>query len=458
MTDSAEEHIPHKPRGNLTQGPLGAHLVKLAGPMTWGIMMIISFQLVDTFYVAQLGTEALAALTFTFPVTFFIFSFIMGFSIAMSSVASRLIGGGDEDLVRRVTTHGLLLVFALGVLLSVLGYNFMDEIFRAMGAHEELIPHIHDYMSIWFFGAITITLPMVSNSAMRATGDAITPAFIMTIVALINVVLDPLLIFGLFGFPRLELQGAAIATVFANAIAMLTGLYIVYAKKHMISLHYLADLHAFGNSAKRLLFIALPAGITNSIQPVVNAFVITLLATNGPEVVAAFGITSRIEAFAFVILMGLSVGMGPIIGQNFGAKNHARVKETLFLAIRFSILWSLCVAVILALGGASIAGIFSYDEAVIKTATLFFWIVPFSYIFSNLLRGWASAFNAMGKPQISFAMVIFEMIALMLPAVWIGHIYGGATGIFIAIAAVNTIAGAASHLTGRYVLRNMIAK
>ncbi len=448
MTDIADNHIPCKPRGNLTEGPLPAHLIRLAGPMTWGILMIISFQLVDTFYVAMLGTEALAALTFTFPLTFFIFSFIMGFGIAMSSVVSRLIGTGDEDLVRRVTTQGLFLAFSVGLALSAIGLVLMDDIFRAMGAQEELIPYIHDYMLIWFAGAVCVTLPLVGNAAIRATGDAVTPAFIMTLVALINVVLDPLLIFGLFGFPRLELQGAAIATVLANGIAMLAGLYVIYAKKYLLNPHYLLNLKEFGNSAKRILFIALPAGLTNAIQPVVNAFVITLLATSGPEIVAAFGIVSRVEAFAFVILMGLAVGMGPIIGQNYGAQNYERVRETLFLAIRFSVLWSVGTALVLALGGSFIAGLFSDDQSVIKAASLFFWIVPLSYAFSNLLRGWASAFNAMGKPQISFVMIIFELLVLMLPAVWIGYKLGGVTGLFFAMAAVNVISGLVAHIWG----------
>ena len=457
MSDTTEEHIPYKPRGNLTEGPLSGHLIRLAGPMTWGILMVISFQLVDTFYVAQLGTEALAALTFTFPLTFFIFSFIMGFAIAMSSVVSRLIGAGDEDLVRRVTTHGLMLVLFVGLALSAIGLTLMDDIFRLMGAHEELIPYIHHYMSIWFAGAVCVTLPLAGNASIRATGDAMTPAFIMTAVSVVNVILDPILIFGLFGFPRLELQGAAIATVFANAIAMLAGLYVIYAKKHLLSLHYLVTLKEFGNSAKRLLFIALPAGMTNAIQPVVNAFVITLLATNGPHVVAAFGIVSRIEAFAFVILMGIAVGMGPIIGQNFGAKNYSRVEETLFLAIRFCVFWSLGIAFILALGGTEITSLFSSDPDVIKTAALFFWIVPFSYVFSNLMRGWTSAFNAMGKPQISFVMIVLSELALLL-SVWLGYRYEGIIGMFFAIAGVSVAAGTASHITGRLVLKRMAAQ
>lgn len=433
-------------RGDLTNGNLKSHLFRLAGPMTWGIMMVISFQLVDTYFISLLGTEALAAFSFTFPVTYFIFSFIMGFSIAMSSVVSRLVGSGEQETVRRVATHGLVMVILISIALSIGGLFFMEPLFTLLGASEEMLPKISAYMSIWFWGAIFVSTPMVGNAAMRACGDAMTPAIIMTIAALINVALDPILIFGLFGFPRMEMEGAALATVLANGVAMAAGLVLLYKPKNILSLSALVDYSQFGNSAKRLMFIALPAGITNSIQPIVNALIFALLAKSGAEVVAAFGVASRIEAFAFIILMGLSVGMGPIIGQNWGAEKHDRVRDTLRLSINFNVIWSVLVAIILGLFAHPIMGLFSNDENVIRYGVLFFWIVPFTYVFSNLFRGWASAYNAMGKPQIAASMVFIELVIFMIPAVIFGNYIDGARGIFIAIAAVNFITGLAFHV------------
>lgn len=439
---------PAAPRGrkDLTEGPVKNHLIGLAAPMTWGILVIISFQLVDTFFVSRLGTEKLAALSFTFPVTFFIFSFTMGFSIAMSSVLSRLIGKGDAELTHRVTTHGLMLVFLISALIGFLGYHFQDAVFIMLGASEEMRPLIHDYMTPWFVGAVFISLPMVGNSAIRAGGNARVPAVIMTVAAVINIILDPIMIFGLMGFPRMELEGAACATVFANMIAMIGGLYVIHFRQKLTDLSYLYRLKDFGNSAKRLLFIALPVGITNSIQPAVNAFIIALLATSGHAAVAAFGVVTRIEAFAFVILMGVAVGMGPIIGQNFGAGKFDRVNQTIHLAMKFSILWSIGVAITLGLFARPIAGLFSDEPDVIYYAALFFWIVPFSYAFANLIRGWGSAFNAMGMPQRSVIMIVVEMVFLMIPAVYLGHYLAGVKGLLIAIAAVNVISGVVFHL------------
>lgn len=440
-----------KNKGDLTKGEVKNHLIRLSLPMMWGIGAIISFQLADMYFIGLLGTEALAAVTFTFPVTFVIFSFIMGFGISMSSVVSRLIGEGNQEMQQRVTSQGLLLVLLISFVLAIVGLLTQSFLFEVMGAEETLMPIIIEYMTIWYAGAVFITMPLVGNAAIRASGDTFLPAIIMTVVAVVNVILDPLLIFGLWGFPEMGVQGAAVATVFANAAAMCAGLYVLYLRKKLICFKQLVRFEYFWDSTKRLLFIALPAGLTNSIQPIVNALIISLLAKTGVEAVAAYGIVSRIEAFAFIIIMGVAVGMAPIIGQNYGAARMDRVNETLRLAIRFAVIYSVFVAIILVIFGRPLAALFQDEPRVIDYAVLFFMIVPGSYAFSNLVNGWTSAFNAMGMPHYSFAMIVIKMICLMIPAIYIGYTYFDVTGLFAAIACVNIIAGLGVHFWCRSV-------
>ncbi len=439
-------------RVDLKTGDIRAHLVRLTIPMIWGIAAIVSFQLVDTYYVSLLGTAQLAAMTFTFPVTFFVFSIIMGFGISMSSVVSRLIGEGKEEDVKRVTTHGLMLVFGVGCALAATGYCLRDVIFAAMGADEEMRPLIHQYMTIWFFGAPFMATPFVGNSAIRAAGSTFAPAMIMVSVAVLNAALAPLLVFGLWGFPRLELQGAAIATVFSNIVAMAFGLYILAVRKKMLLPFSNLHMQQFKDSAKRLLFIAIPAGLTSAVNPIVNMVIISLLAGYGTEAVAAFGIATRIEAFAFVLLMALAVGMSPIIGQNFGARNFERVHETLRDAIGFSMFWCIGVAALLMIFAVPLASVFSIDPIVIYYAKLSFLIVAPSYMFNALVNGWSSAFNAMGKPQMSLMMTVIKMLVLLIPAVLIGAQQAGVLGIFWAISLVNIATGLGFHLWSRSVV------
>ena len=434
-------------KGNLTQGKVSKHLKRLTVPMIWGILAILSFQLVDTYYISLLGTQALAAITFTFPVTMVIFSLIMGMGIAMSSVLSRQIGQGSAENVRRIATHGIVLAFVIGILLAIGGILLHNQIFRAMGADAGMLPLIHQYMMIWFAGAVFVTLPMVGNASIRATGDTMTPALIMTIAAVFNAVLDPVMIFGLFGFPRMELQGAALATVIANGMAMLAGLYVLAVKKKILTLE--PHWHLLGDSAKKLFMIALPAGLTSILQPVTNATLIYFLTDFGTEAVAAFGAVSRVEAMAFVIIMALAVGMSPVLGQNWGAKRFDRVHETLKIALSFAVIWSLFIALILGVFARQIGSLFSDDSDVIRIAALFFWMVPISYAAGNLVPGWGSAFNAIGYPQRSFLMLFVKLFVLQIPLAWAGHLWFGVPGVFGAIAVTNLVTGLGFHFLNR---------
>lgn len=434
-------------KGDLTVGDIRGHLIRLSVPMLWGILAMLSFQLVNTFYISMLGTEKLAAITFTFPVTYSIFAIFMGFGIAMSSVVARLIGEKKHEDVKRVTTHGLLMVIMASLVITIPGLLFMNPLFKAMGANDAMLAMIDDYMVIYYVGATFICMPIVGNAAMRASGDTKVPATILCTAAIANAIVDPILIFGLFGFPRLELQGAAISTVLANGAAMLAGFYVL-TRKDMIGLNYLKDFSKFSDSAKRLLFIALPAGLTSALPAILNSVIIALLSQSGPAPVAAFGVVTRVEAFVFVVMMALAVGMGPIIGQNWGAGRYDRVRETLRHALAFCVIWSVGVALALGFFAQPLARIFSEDAGVQDIIILYFLIVPFSYPFSNLVSGWGSAFNAMGKPQYSAGVLFLKMIVLMIPAAYLGHQLYGPSGVFAAIALVNVMTGIIFHLFG----------
>jgi putative MATE family efflux protein len=442
--------------GDLTQGRISSHLIRLSVPMMWGIFALISFQLVATFYISRLGTEALAAFSFTFPVTYVIFSVYLGFSIAMASITSRLIGEKKDEEAKRTTMHGIALVFITSVLMASIGFLTLEPLFKSMGATDAQYEQIKDFMHIYLLGTFFISMPIVGNAALRARGDSLSPALIMTLAALFNAIIDPILIFGLFGFPRLELQGAAISIVISNIGACIAG-FIMLKKRRLLCLKSLFDVSDLGPSAQKFLMIAVPAGIASSLPGIVNSVVTSILAKSGAADVAAFGVVSRIEAFCFIVMMGLASGMAPILGQNLGAKKFERVQETLRKALRFCVLWSISVAVILILGAPFLAHIFSKDLDVQKIIILYFYTIPISYAFSNIFSGWASAFNAFGQARLSASATFLKLIVVMIPACWIGHAMGGTLGVFTAMGLVHVSSGVLFHFYSRAQLHKMIA-
>lgn len=443
-------HISRR-RKDLTHGEIGGLLVRMSIPMVWGILAIISFQLVDLYFISKISHEALTAVSFTVPVTMFVHYVLIGLSIGMSSVVSRLLGQGDHDTVVRVATHGLCFTVLFGLALAAIGIAVLDPLFALMGATPDMMPMIRDFMIPWLAGGVFLSLPMVGNAVLRGTGDTFFPAAIMILAAVINVVLDPLLIFGLYGFPAWGIAGAAIATIFGNACGAVAGLWIL-SHKGLVSLSPF-HLERFGDSLRRILHVGIPASVTNMILPLSQGIVTALMAAHGSQAVAAFGIVTRVEAFAFIALMAVATGMAPIVGQNWGAHKYDRVHKTLNLALGFSVVWSILVAVGLAAFAGPLARLFTDDPQTVGIAALYFLIVPASFIVGNLVPGWSSAFNAMGMPKRSFVMIVVRIFGLTIPLTVAGHFLAGPIGIFGGLALANVLSGLGFHLYNLQVCR-----
>ncbi|HHQ4767963.1 TPA: MATE family efflux transporter, partial [Aeromonas veronii] len=176
--------------------PIPVVLRQMTGPMIFGIIAILAFNLVDTFFIGMLGTEALAAISFTFPVTFVVTSLAMGLGAGLSAVIGHTLGQGKHDEAAHLATDSLFLAVIMVALLSAGGALTIKPLFTLLGASAELISLIHDYMLIWYLTVPMLVLPMVGNAAIRATGDTKTPSLVMAVAGLVNGVLDPLLIFG----------------------------------------------------------------------------------------------------------------------------------------------------------------------------------------------------------------------------------------------------------------------
>src|SRR5690606_10613049 len=253
----------------------------------------------DTFFVGQLGTLPLAALGFTFPVAFSLIAVALGIGVGCSSVLSRLYGAGDLESAQRITTHSLVLAVLLGFVVMVAGLASIDPVFSLLGADERTLPLVREYMEIYYFGGFLLILPLVGNFAMRSVGDARVPALILSVSALVNIVLDALLIFGLSGFPRLELRGAAIATVVAIGVAVVLSIYILHRREPVTRARYLLPAGIW-DSWRHVLHAAMPATAASLLNPLTVGVITSFVAAFGPEAVAGFGVASRVESLVMI--------------------------------------------------------------------------------------------------------------------------------------------------------------
>jgi len=416
--------------------------------MVFGMLSMVVFNLVDTFFVSRLGIEELAAMGFTFPVVMFIVSIALGFGIATSSVVSRAIGRGDHHQVQRLTTDSLIISLFIVVIFAALGLFSMDWVFRLLGADGKTLSLVKQYMCIWYLGAAFVVIPMIGNNAIRACGDTFFPSVIMIVSTIVNIILDPLLIFGLWGFPRLELKGAAIATVIARAVAFIFSLLILHFKERLIDFA-MPPLKELIDSVKQIFYIGIPSAMSRLLIPVTMAVIMRLVAGFGPAAVAAFGVAAKIEMFVFVLIMALATALIPFVGQNWGAKNFSRVKDAIKKANVFSLWWGLVSFVVFLLLAIPLGYAFGKDIEVAKYITRYLWIMPISYGMLGCAFLITSVFNAMNKPFLAIGLNLVRMLVLYIPLAVIGSKLAGLTGLFVGLCLANLAAGVVSIIIER---------
>ncbi|MGF1488166.1 MAG: MATE family efflux transporter [Prochloraceae cyanobacterium] len=438
-------------KATLTEGNISTQLFKLTLPMTWGIFALFSFNLIDTYFVGQLGTIELAAIAFTFPVTSILENIGFGLATGASSVISREIGKGDLIENKILTTNSLILGVSIVAFLVAIGLMTIEHLFEAMGATPDLLPSITKYMSIWYFGMIFFVVPMVANNAIRSTGNTLIPSIIITIAASINLVLDPFLIFGWGNFLGLGIIGAALATLIARAITMLLALSYLHFKANLLSFT-IPKVKKIRQAWINILQISIPTALSLSIIPISMGFITNLIATYGNPAVAGFGIALRIENFIFVPIIALSMVIVVFVGQNWAALNYNRVRRCLLLSFSFSFSWGIIIALFFFFNGKEIAAIFNDNYDVINIANNYLILVPISYTLLGIIFLSNSSFNALGKPLISLTITLTRMLILYLPLAYLGSNILGINGIFIAFCLSNLIAGIVSIICNKKVL------
>ncbi|HDY7776604.1 TPA: MATE family efflux transporter [Vibrio vulnificus] len=427
----------------LLSAPIAETLRKMTVPMIFGMVAILMFNLVDTFFISLLGTEALAAISYTFPVTFAVNCITMGIGVGLSTSIGRLLGQGEAHQAARFTTHGLLLAVVLVALASTLGFFTVTPLFTLLGAKEELIPLISQYMHVWYLTIPLLVIPMAGNSAIRATGDTKTPAKIMMLAGLINGVLDPLLIFGIGPFPELGIQGAAIASALSWLGALIGSFYVLIKRERLLGLPQWQRLK---EDWQQILKVGTPAALSNAMNPLSGAILMMMLSSHGTAAVAAYGAAQRIESILILVLMALTSALTPFMAQNFGAKNPQRAFQGLFVSMRFSVLFQGLVFLMMVPLSIPLAALFSQEQAVRDLLWHYLLVVPISYGFLGIVMMLVSGLNAMHQPLNAFRWSVIRLFVFTLPAAYLGSWLYDIEGLFIGIAVGNILVGLCSYL------------
>ncbi|WP_317933004.1 MATE family efflux transporter [Halioxenophilus sp. WMMB6] len=425
---------------SFTQGPVGKVLYQLALPGVIGLGASMSFNIADTFFVGRLGSESLAAMSFTFPIVLLITTLGIGFATGTSSVYARMLGLKMPQEARQMAGDTLLLCLAISTTVMMLGWQLMEPTFQLLGAKPALLPLINQYMWAWYWNTPFFCLSMVISAILQASGHNKIAGTLMIWSAIANIILDPILIFGLGPIPGLAIAGAAWTTVFTRVLLTGLALYLAIHRYQLISIPHLRG-PAMLRSWRAVMKVGVPTMATNLIIPIFSGAALVLVSSFGPEAVAAMGITQRLEPLLLIVLIGLANILGPFVGQNMVPEHRARLPQALAASSRFSLVYGLVCALLLWLCGGLISKAFTDSARVISIAATYLAIVPLSYGLQGISMAANSSFNGLGKPLPGAAISALRVLVIFVPLALLGKYWFGLVGIFVAVALANSLAG-----------------
>ena len=349
---------------------------KLALPAMVGMLFQTLYNIVDTFYAGKISPEALSALSKSFPIYFIIVASSIGVTVAGTSLIGNSIGENNKKNILNYFTHIIYFAIIISVIISFVGLSFSDKIFSLMVTTDEVINLGTQYTDIIFSGSILFILIVALNSLLHAEGDTKTYRNVLILSFFINLILNPVLIFGLFFFPALGFKGIAISTIISQLVAFFIILLKVLKNsriKEITKENLVPKIFYFIN----IFFTAMPIVVSIFAYSITATIVLKYVGISGEYAVAGYGAGTRIEQVVLLPILGINTAIISIIAQNFGAKNFERVKETYFTSIKYSFLIMILSGTILYISSDLIMSFFSNDQIVIEFGSRYLKICSF---------------------------------------------------------------------------------
>ncbi len=452
--NGADAAVPpgSQPGSALVRRGVGRTLFAMAFPLLAGTVAMNAYSLTDTWFVARLGTLPLAAMGFAFPVVMLLTSVAAGIGTAVTALASHALGRDDHARAAALVTHGLALVLGVAAVLAAAGSALMVPIFARLGADARVQPLVAAYMHTWYAGAVFMALPMLGNGILIASGDSRAASGLMLLGPLLNVILDPIMIFGWLGCPAMGIRGAALATVIAQAAAALWMVRLL-AVRHRLLAWRRGAWRGWLSSARRLLAFAVPTVLNMILMPVSATVITRVVSRFGHAAVAAVSAAQRLEMFAFVIPMALGISLTPFVSQNFGAARVDRVQAGFRLAAGFALLYGGLAAALFIAGARWLAALFTADPAVAGPLAAYIRIVSLGYGMMEIHRYCGFVLTGMHRPASTTLLNVVRVGVFLIPLSLLGAEGWGLRGVFAGRLAADLAAGSLGLLWVARVLK-----
>ena len=338
---------------------------KLALPAMVGTLFQTLYNIVDTFFAGKISSEALAALSKSFPIYFIIIATSIGVTVAGTSLIGNSIGENNKNKTINYFTHIIYFAIIISILITYLGLSYSEKVFVLMGSTKEVTFLGLEYTNVIYSGSFIFILVVALNSLLHAEGDTKTYRNVLVLSFFLNIILNPILIFGFLFIPAFGVKGIGIATIIAQSISLFIILIKVLQNSRVkeITKDYLKPKLLF---LKNIFFQSMPITISICGYALAAGIIFTYVGQSGEYAVAGYGVGTRIEQVVLLPILGINTAIISIISQNYGAKNFSRIKETYFTAIKYAFIIMVISGIIVFISASIITGIFSSDPEVIE--------------------------------------------------------------------------------------------
>ncbi|MGF1905916.1 MATE family efflux transporter [Aliivibrio salmonicida] len=430
---------------------LSKQLFQMTWPMMFGVLSLMSFQLVDSAFIGQLGILPLAAQGFTMPLQMVIIGLQVGLGIATTAVIARVLGAQQPQKAKQlgglVIILGAVMVFTMCLVI----WFSRGPILSLLGAQADVSPVIDSYWPVWLASCWTGAMIYFAYSVCRANGDTKLPGLMMVITSILNMILDPIFIFHF----DLGLNGAAWATILSFSIGFCIILPSIF-KRHWISFSW-HDL-PIAQSIKELNAVMSPAMMSQLLPPLSSMMATKIIAGFGAAAVAGWAMASRIEFFAIVVVLALTMSIPPMVGKMLGAKQFDDIQKLIRIAAKFVLTWQISLAILLFIIAKPLANLLSTDSNVISVIQAYLMWVPISLSSLGICMLMVSVCNALGVSMRALTISILRLFACFLPMIWLGSTLFGLHGVFMGALVGNTMAGIMAWIMYNKAVHNLQKK
>jgi putative MATE family efflux protein len=423
---------------DLGRDPIVSLLIKMSLPSIVAMLVMALYNVIDTFWIAKISSEAIAALTICFPIQMIFGGLGIATGVGAGSYVSRMFGMGDDGKAQRAAGQVIFLSLFFGVMIILSGVFFYEPILRFFGATETILPLSAHYLTVVVFGTPFLLFMMMTDYLFRAEGNPNVPMYVISFSAALNTVLDPFLIFGWGPFPEMGIKGAALATVISQFVVIFLSIYFLFfshSKYKLKPSHFMPHFSTIYSIYK----VGIPTFIIHIAMSLVLTIYNQVLGNYGSLAIATLGLGFRINGILMMVLFGIGHGVMPMVGFNYGARNYERLKEIIRVAARFSALLGGISCLFIEVFTYPLLSIFTKDPELLAIAIPAFRI----YVLTQFLVGpnivWINLFNGIGKGMTSMALLLTRQLVFLIPLIYILPSFFGLNGVWMAQPIANVL-------------------